>query len=212
VARRAATLSVERIVAGLEQPAGADDHATAAMLDAASSLLADYGLQRWSMDDVAARAGLGRATVYRRFESREDLVHAALARDVRDFFTSVTEAVVGLDTLEDTLVEGFLVGLRQARDLVLTDLLRRDMAAAISLLNTAPVLALARAALVERYEALLGRTLPAAEADEAHLVAEALVRLGLSFILMPDSWIDLDHEDEARVALRRLLGPLLQPD
>jgi hypothetical protein len=79
------------------------------------------------------------------------------------------------------------------------------------MLTAAPVLALARAALVERYQALMGTPLRGAEAAEAQVVAEALVRLGLSFVLLPDSLIDLDDEGAARVALRRLLGPLLSP-
>jgi AcrR family transcriptional regulator len=209
MARRGATLSVERIIAGLEQAAAGHDDATAAMLDAASSLLAEYGLRRWTMDDVAERAGLGRATVYRRFESREELVHAALARDVRVFFTTTADAVVGRETLEDKLVEGFLVGLQLGRRSLLAELLLRDTGAAIALLSAAPVVALARAALVERYQSLISTRLTADEAAEAELVAEALVRLGLSFLLVPDSLIDLDDESAARQALHRLLEPLL---
>lgn len=196
-------------MAGLETPPEPQDDATAAMLAAASSLLAAHGLRRWTMDDVAALAGLGRATVYRRFESREELVHAALARDAHSFFAAIADAVADLDTLEDKLVEGFLVGLQMARRSLLGDLLRRDNGAALSMLSASPVLGLARAALVERYLALAGRTATTPEAAEAGLVAEAVVRLGLSFVLVPDSLIDLDDEVAARRALRRLLGPLL---
>jgi AcrR family transcriptional regulator len=209
MARRAATLDVERIVAGLDQPPEPEDGATDAMLASASSLLAEYGLYRWSMDDVAVRAGLGRATVYRRFESREELVHAALARDARAFFAAIADAVAGVDTLEDKVVEGFLVGWQMARRSLLADLLLRDTGDAVARLNADPLLPLARAALMERYRALAGSALSVAQAAEAELVAEALVRLGLSFLLVPNSLIDLDDEQAARGALRRLLGPLL---
>ena len=209
MARRAATLSVELIVAGLEQPPGPEDDATAAMLAATSSLLAAYGLRRWTMDDVAAQAGLGRATVYRRFESREELVHAALAHDARVFFGAIAYAVSNMDSLEDKLVEGFLVGLQMARGSALTELLLCHTGAGLPRRSAAPVLALARVALVERYQAVAGTALTPLQAAEAELVAEALVRLGLSFLLVPDSLIDLDDEDAARAALRRVLGPLL---
>jgi hypothetical protein len=71
------------------------------------------------------------------------------------------------------------------------------------------VLALARAALVERYQMVTGTRLAGQEAADAELVAEVLVRLGLSFLLMPVSVIDLDDPAAARPPLRRLLGPLL---
>jgi hypothetical protein len=92
---------------------------------------------------------------------------------------------------------------------MLGDLFASDRAAAISLLTATPVLALARAALVERYQAASGTRLSGQRGADAELVAEALVRLGLSFLLMPLSVIDLDDPAVARPALRRLLGPLL---
>jgi AcrR family transcriptional regulator len=203
---------VEAFLAGLEDPAVADDEATAAMLDATSALLATYGVRRWSMDDVAERSGVARATVYRRFESRDELVHATLARDARRFFEAIAEAVAHIDAIEDKVVEGVLVGLRLARQSLMSGPQSRDTNGLLSLLTAAPVLALARRALVERYQVVTGAELPAEGLAEAELVAEALVRLGVSFVLMPDSVIDLDDTDSARRSLRRVVGPLLTPD
>jgi AcrR family transcriptional regulator len=202
---------VEAFLAGLEDPAVADDEATAAMLDATSALLATYGVRRWSMDDVAERSGVARATVYRRFESRDELVHATLARDARRFFEAIAEAVAHIDAIEDKVVEGVLVGLRLARQSLMPGLHSPDTSALLSLLTAAPVLALARSALVERYQVVTGVELPAQDLAEAELVAEALVRLGVSFVLMPDSVVDLDDTDSARRSLRRVVGPLLAP-
>jgi AcrR family transcriptional regulator len=52
----------------------ADEAITAAVLD----LLAEVGFGRFTMDDVAARAGVGKATIYRRWPSKERLVLHAL--------------------------------------------------------------------------------------------------------------------------------------
>jgi AcrR family transcriptional regulator len=46
----------------------------ATILDAAADLLAAGGLHGFSMDDVAARAGVGKATIYRHWRTRDDLV------------------------------------------------------------------------------------------------------------------------------------------
>jgi len=185
------------------------DEATDAMLDAATSLLSSYGVRRWSMDDVAERSGLGRATVYRRFEGRDDLVHAALARDAHRFFGAIAEAVSCHDELEAKVVEGFLVGIRFMRESLVPTLVQSDTEMTLSLLTSGPVVALGRAALVERYEAVTGIRLSGPDRQGVELVAEALVRMAISFILMPESVVDFDDEDAARLALYRIIGPLL---
>jgi AcrR family transcriptional regulator len=91
--------------------------------------MADFGLGRWSVEDVAERSGLGRTTVYRRFDGRDALVHAVLAREARRFFDAIALAVAHLDDLADQVVEGLLVGLRMAQASVLPALLRVDAAA-----------------------------------------------------------------------------------
>jgi AcrR family transcriptional regulator len=209
--RRAPRLRAEAIVAGLADPFAEPDETTDALLGATARLLATYGLRRWSMEEVAEQAGLGRATLYRRFASRDELVHAALGREVREFFGAIAAAVTELGTVEDQLVEGFLTGWRLMQESVMGELFTNDRAAAVSLLTSSTVLALARAALVERYQIVTGAALSDREAADAELVAEALVRLGLSFVLIPDSVIDRDDTQAARASLRRLLGPLSSP-
>ncbi len=56
-----------------------DEHADAAIVAAALELLAEVGVHRFRMDDVAGRAGVGKATIYRRYPSKEQLVAAAVA-------------------------------------------------------------------------------------------------------------------------------------
>ena len=51
----------------------------AAILDAALHLLSCEGYARMSMDGVAARAGVSKATIYLRYEGKADLATAALA-------------------------------------------------------------------------------------------------------------------------------------
>lgn len=56
-----------------------DERATAAIAAAALRQLEDLGYSRMSMESVAAEAGVARATVYRRFQDKADLVTAAMA-------------------------------------------------------------------------------------------------------------------------------------
>ena len=50
-----------------------------AMLDAALEAVAEGGLDGVTCEDVAARAGVGKATLYRRWAGKEDLLIAAFA-------------------------------------------------------------------------------------------------------------------------------------
>jgi AcrR family transcriptional regulator len=51
-----------------------------AILDAAMALLSDVGLAGLTMSAVVSRSGVARATVYRRYPTREALIGAALAQ------------------------------------------------------------------------------------------------------------------------------------
>lgn len=50
-----------------------------AILEAALAALTEFGYDRMSMDDVAARAGVGKAAIYRRWSSKETVVAEAIA-------------------------------------------------------------------------------------------------------------------------------------
>ncbi len=205
MARRSPALDAGAILAGI----GVDhsDEATSALLDATADLVSAYGVRRWSVDDVAERSGLGRTTVYRRFDGRDDLVHAVLARDIQRFFSAIASEVADVARLEDKLVEGFVVGLRAAHRSLIPRLVETDPGVAVALLTAEPVVAVARRAMVDQYRALE----PGGDAAAAELVAETLVRLAVSFVLSPGSVIVVEDEDRTRRALRRLISPLVRP-
>lgn len=54
------------------------------ILLAARQVMADFGLRRATMGDVAGAAGVSRQTVYEYFDSREGLVRASLVAGARD--------------------------------------------------------------------------------------------------------------------------------
>lgn len=53
-------------------------HADQAIQDAAIELFVEQGFEAMSMEGVAARAGVGKTTIYRRWDSKEDLVMDAV--------------------------------------------------------------------------------------------------------------------------------------
>lgn len=66
------------------QPLGRprDSHIDHAVLTAARELLAEVGYARVTMDATAARAGVGKAAIYRRFGSKAELLFAAAVHDM----------------------------------------------------------------------------------------------------------------------------------
>jgi AcrR family transcriptional regulator len=52
----------------------------AAILDAVDRLLARYGYQKMTMDDIAREAGLARGTLYAHFKSKEEMALATIDR------------------------------------------------------------------------------------------------------------------------------------
>lgn len=203
---------VEVLAGAPDQPAtaaGPGDGVTDAVLDAATGLLAEHGARHWTIDDVAERAGAGRATVYRRFNSRDELMRAAVTREARRFFTEVADSVRDVESLEDKVVRGFVTGVRLALNAPLGSLLRRDPAASISLLGSEALLRAATTALTERYEAVIGHPLSGPARAEAEAAAEALVRLGLSFVLVPGPLAESEPWGEAHERLAAIIRPLV---
>jgi AcrR family transcriptional regulator len=56
-----------------------DERAGRAILSATRELMAENGVHDLRVDDVASRAGVGKATIYRRYRSKDELVTAAVA-------------------------------------------------------------------------------------------------------------------------------------
>jgi AcrR family transcriptional regulator len=216
MARRRPTVDVVPLMASvaseLADPADQDDSSlelTARLLDAGASLLAEYGLRRWSMDDVADRAGVGRTSVYRKFASRDDLVYAVLGRELREVFQAVTETAARYDTLLDQFVEGALVALGAVEGSLVTALLASDPTTFLPFLTTdaAPLIALGRELLVAQALAL-GADIDYQTASE---FAELAARVGVSFLVTRDTVFPIDDPEAARRSLRRVFGPLLAP-
>lgn len=179
------------------------------ILDAALAEYLAHGFRRTSVDDVARRAGIGRATVYRRFATRDELVQAVLARETSTFFAGIVAATKELPTAAEQLVEGFVVGLRDARaQPLLQRMLIDEPEMSIPFLTTqgGTALAIMREFLLRHF--LAGaRTKSGARPTE---IAEILARLCISLVLTPETGLPVCTDEEARETARRYLAPLVR--
>lgn len=206
--RRAPAIRLEPLAAAVAaaDPAAAEDGVTAAILDAATAVLAAGGLRRCTVEEIAERSRVGRTTFYRRFEGRDAVIQAVLAREVRRAFAAVAAAVAHLDRFEDRVVEGVLAGLRATEHSLLGPLVRSEPELLrLVTVEAGPLVQVAVELLVEEDARATGRP-PTAGARHA---AELLVRFASSLALAPETSLPLDDDDGARRALHALLDPLL---
>ena len=171
------------------------------ILDAAEACLQRMGLRRASMGDVAAEAGLSRGSVYRYFPDRESLVDAVIERVAERFVAASIPAVDRRRTLAGQVGEAaaFINAHRSAPPSRTDALLATLMTARIHRMVDRwvefwlPRLAEAQAR---------GELRPGLDHRQA---AEWIVRLMLSFAIMPSATVDLADADAIRTFVRNHL-------
>ncbi|MGW0906050.1 TetR/AcrR family transcriptional regulator [Streptomyces sp. NPDC002853] len=186
------------------------DALTEQILDAAREQFMTFGLRRSTVDDVAKRAKVSRVTVYRRIGNKEALVSACLLREYRRFVGEVDEAVAPLPTMEDRIVEGFVVVLRHIREHPLIGGLMRlepETMLPFLTLESGPAFLAMRGYLTDRLRR--AQRAEGKEEGDPTPVAELMVRITVSFLLNPVSCFALEEDDHVRDFARRYLVPLL---
>ena len=74
-----------------DQPDAEADASRAAILDGALAAFLDVGIRRTSMGDVARRARISPATLYRKFAGKSGLVQAVGLREARRFLADMAD-------------------------------------------------------------------------------------------------------------------------
>lgn len=179
------------------------------LFEAALAVVEEDGLDGLTVDEVASRAGISRATVYRHLPGgRDQLVSETVTWEVGRFLDRLTSAADEVDGLAPRL-ELTLLESRHAVDehVVLHRVLEQDRDAVLpSLGEVLPiVLAVLRAWLVPqlaREQLRPGQTVDGA--------ADYLARMIVSFLGSTGSWDLEDPEQRARLVRTDLLGSVLQ--
>jgi AcrR family transcriptional regulator len=184
------------------------------ILDAAYGELTRDGVRRTTMNQIADAAGLGVATVYRRFPQKARLVEAVLLREAERTIAAVDAAIDENDTVEEQSAAGFTAFAHAVADrALLVRLLRGDA--------DHDGEAVAPGALVDRLMGLAREYIAArmrgwqAEGHylevDADVVAEIHARLALSLVLAPEGRIPMHDDAATRAFATKYLVPLLGP-
>ncbi|MBW2274353.1 MAG: TetR/AcrR family transcriptional regulator [Deltaproteobacteria bacterium] len=181
----------------------------ARLLDAAESCFSKFGLTKTTMEDVAKAAGMSRATVYRYFKNRDDLLMGVVEREARGAAAEIERRLRGIRNPGEYIVEGIV----QALDIV-------PKRPALSMLFLADTVGMASRLLTtsERMvDIALELVVPVIEPArrkgllrdnvETEVMIEWTFRIISSFLTVPSPLAD--SEEEMRALLRRMLLPAL---
>jgi AcrR family transcriptional regulator len=187
-------------------PAGSiEERAVRAMLNCT----ARHGLAKTTVDDVAREAGCARATLYRYFGGKRELVRITVAHEAARIAADIRIAGDAESTLEDAVVA---MSVRAARELGEHQALQFVFA-------FEPELALPHVTFDAGNRFLAGAGAALAPAltrfvtpERAERAGEWLARVVLTHALSPTSPIDLTDEAAARALVREFVLPGLVGD
>ncbi len=176
-----------------------------ALIDAATDLLPERGYAALRMADVAARAGVSRQTVYNEFGNKAALAQAVTLRTTSEFLEGIRQRLEDAETLVIAIRRAVVYTIEHAREnrLVAAALGTEAGEDLLPLLTTKgePILTAAGEIAAEQYREYE----PALSAASAALLAETVVRLSLSHLVMPTH-----TADEAAAAVVAVLAPAIR--
>jgi AcrR family transcriptional regulator len=188
-----------------------DDRTAQRVLDAAVSEIAASGMGKLKIDPVARRAGVNRATIYRRFGDLDGLIEAVTMREGRRMAETVAEAVAGRSDHRERAVEAFVACLRMARE--------HPVIARVAALEPQALIEAGMAddaALLSLGGAVVAEQLRAAQADglAMHLdpdeAGRTVAMLFAACVVMPTKHgVDLRTDESVRAYARRTLIPMI---
>lgn len=167
--------------------------------------VAASGVRGFSLQDVARSAGTSRTSIYRHFPGgRQQLVEQTATWEVGRFWARLAGAVEDLESLEDRLVVGLVLGARQIRESrIMANLMDPDLDLLADALQ--PAQPLVQEVVCDYMASLLeierdsGRLRPGVDIAES---ADYLTRMIMSVMTSP-AGLDLSEESEVRDLVRR---------
>jgi AcrR family transcriptional regulator len=165
------------------------------LVDAALACIGRVGLAKTTLDDVAREAGCARATVYRYFPSKAELLKAVVAREAGRLEHDVLAAAQAADSLAEAATAAITTAatlLQSHRALTFVAAYEPEL--------LLPHLAFEREDFVLRSAASLvapafERFLPATRAER---LGEWIARITLSYLCCPSDDFDLGNAEHVR--------------
>jgi AcrR family transcriptional regulator len=176
-------------------------------LDAAASCYTRFGLAKTTVEDVARAAGVSRATLYRHFKNRDELLVAVIAREAGRLAAEAEVTIRRFDDVGSWIVEGMLLCLREIpRRPLLAMLFAPDVVGPASrlVLTSERLLAIGANFLRPMFERAREQGL-LRESVQIEVLMEWVLRILMSYLTVPSHLARTDAE------LRHLLRVMILP-
>lgn len=85
------------------------------LTDAAEACFERFGVMKTTLADVSKQAKVSRATVYRYFQGRDDLILAVLLRETGHFLDRLGDRIAAAPDIETAIIDGVLYTVQQIR-------------------------------------------------------------------------------------------------
>ena len=176
------------------------------ILDTARAIFETYGVRRANIEDVAARAGVSRSTVYRRFPTKDDLLEQVVRREAELFFATLDRATAGCDP-QQAVIEAFALGVRLVQDSPLYSRIVESEPELFGMFSRSHVFP------IRQFADGIAHTLRrcGAEIPEPDLadIADILLRVALGIIVFPTDRLDTADDAAVRDYAARYLVPII---
>ena len=178
------------------------------ILDTARTVFETYGVRRANIEDVAARAGVSRSTIYRRFPTKDDLFEHVVRREAELFFSTLDRATTGCNP-QQAVIEAFALGVRLVHDSPLYSRIVESEPELFGMFSRSHVFP------IRQFADGIAHTLRRCGAEPADSVladiADVLLRVALGIIVFPTDRLDISDPAAVRDYASRYLVPIIGP-
>lgn len=203
-------LASAALLKNLQVPQG--DRTYEKILDAGLALFVEFGLRRTTMEDVASRAGIGRATAYRRFADKDQLIQVVILRECQRQLAMIEDDLEKLESGLERVLESFVLAVTRAHQ---HPLLKRLLTSEPE--TILPLLTQRLWQMMGFFRIYLAGLLQVEQESGAirqqpmEPMAELMLRLMQSMVLSPDGILNPADADSVRRVAEDYLRPLLTP-
>ncbi|KGD66047.1 TetR family transcriptional regulator [Alcanivorax nanhaiticus] len=203
------TAASNALLQGIQLPEG--DKTYVKIIDAGLELFIEFGLRRTTMEDVANKAGVGRATAYRRFRDKDQLTQMIILREAKRELDRIEEELESVEGGLNKLLESFVLAVTRAHA---HPLWRRLQTSDTDIILPFFTQGLWR--MMGFFRMYLAAMLEKVKKEEAisdlspDFLAELMLRLMQSMLLSPEGVMNPSDEASVRQVAEQCLRPLMK--
>lgn len=186
------------------------DYAREQILDAALRCYQQNTFHKTRMDHIARAAKVSRTTIYRYFESRDEVFKGVVLRAMRELIEVISERIATVESFAEFIVESMAITVDHVPHSPLFDIMMKEAAVVETRMHTVnpEIFALAMRHFQPRFDAAAaaGELRSGVEFEQ---FMEWIIHMGSTFVMVPSARCD---EKGIRQMLWRYLVPSIVRD